>query len=80
MIVGLFGGAVTIPLPSLPIRAITLGGSYVESLKEMHELLDLAKKGAVTPLPIVTRPLASVSEVLEELRVGQIRGRAVLTP
>src|ERR1700726_521710 len=41
VIVGLFGGDITLSLPLLPMRAITIQGSYVASLDELKELLAL---------------------------------------
>ncbi len=65
VVVGLFGGDITLPTPSLPLRAITLQGSYVGSLTEMAELLDLVRRKGAPDLPVGTRPLAAVNEALE---------------
>ncbi len=80
IVVGLFGGDITLPTPSLPLRAITLQGSYVGSLTEMAELLDLVRRKGAPDLPIGTRPLAAVNEALEDLKAGKVVGRLVLTP
>ena len=68
------------PTPFFPMRALTIQGSYVGSLPEMKELLDLVKRTGAPPVPIRTRPLADVNEVLEDLRAGKIIGRVVLEP
>ena len=80
IIVGLFGGDITVPTPSFPLRAITIQGSYVGSLNEMAELLDLVQRKGVPDLPVGTRPLAAVNDALEELKRGKVVGRLVLTP
>lgn len=80
IVVGLYGGALNLSLPVLPIRAITVMGSYVGSLNEMRELVELARQGALKPLPIATHPLDEVGQVMAALRAGRITGRAVLTP
>jgi D-arabinose 1-dehydrogenase-like Zn-dependent alcohol dehydrogenase len=80
VIVGLFGGDITLSLPLLPMRAITVQGSYVGSLAEMRELLALVATGKVPAVPISERPLAEANTVLEELKAGRIIGRAVLRP
>jgi D-arabinose 1-dehydrogenase-like Zn-dependent alcohol dehydrogenase len=80
IIVGLFGGDITVPTPSFPLRAITIQGSYVGSLTEMAELLDLVQRKGVPDLPVGTRPLAAVNDALEELKSGKVVGRLVLTP
>jgi D-arabinose 1-dehydrogenase-like Zn-dependent alcohol dehydrogenase len=74
------GGNVTLSLPLLPLRAITVQGSYVGSLAEMKELLGLVTAGKVPPVPISQRPLHEANTVLEELAAGRIIGRAVLAP
>jgi D-arabinose 1-dehydrogenase-like Zn-dependent alcohol dehydrogenase len=80
IIVGLYGGDITLPLPVLPMRAITLQGSYVGSLTEMTELLDLVRRTGLPPLPVATRPLAEVNAALADLRAGKVVGRVVLVP
>ncbi len=80
IIVGLFGGDVTLSLPLLPMRAITVRGSYVGSLGEMTELMDLVRGGSVARIPIAIRPLDTVNAALDELRAGRAVGRLVLTP
>jgi alcohol dehydrogenase, propanol-preferring len=80
VIVGLFGGDLTLSLPLLPLRAMTVQGSYVGSLAEMKELLGLVAAGKVPPVPVRQRPLHEANAVLGELKAGGITGRAVLTP
>lgn len=80
VIVGLFGGDITIPTPHFPIRALTVQGSYVGSLTDMKELLDLVKKSGMPQMPVTTRPLAEVNAALDDLRAGKVIGRVVLTP
>jgi D-arabinose 1-dehydrogenase-like Zn-dependent alcohol dehydrogenase len=82
IVVGLFGGDITIATPFLPMRALTLRGSYVGSQTDMAELLDLVKRTGVPSVPIKTRPLdvTNVNGALNDLRAGKIVGRVVLTP
>lgn len=80
VIVGLFGGQIEIALPTLPMRAIAIEGSFVGSLDEMKALMDLARGGGLEPIPLETRPLDRVAETLDDLRGGRIRGRAVVEP
>ena len=79
-VVGLYGGDVTVPTPYLPLRAMTLRGSYVGSQTDMAELLDLVKRTGMPPVPMKTRPLEEVNATLNDLRAGKIVGRVVLTP
>ena len=48
VIVGLYGGDITLSLPPLPMRAITIQGSYVGSLPETREtrLEDVRAEGS----------------------------------
>jgi alcohol dehydrogenase/propanol-preferring alcohol dehydrogenase len=76
--VGLFGGELRVPLPLMPIKALTIQGSYVGSLPELRELVDLAKAGKVPPIPVTTQPLPTANEALMRLRDGKVTGRVVL--
>ncbi len=80
IIVGLYGGALSVSLPLLPFRMATIAGSYVGTLGEMAELLDLVRSGAVAPVPVTTRPLSQASEALADLVAGRVMGRTVLSP
>jgi D-arabinose 1-dehydrogenase-like Zn-dependent alcohol dehydrogenase len=80
VVVGLFGGAFSSPIPLLPMRAVSIIGSYVGSLGETKEMLSLVKAGKVAPIPIEERPLAQASKTLDDLRQGKIIGRVVLRP
>jgi D-arabinose 1-dehydrogenase-like Zn-dependent alcohol dehydrogenase len=80
IIVGLYGGDITLSLPPFPMRAITVQGSYVGSLPEMAELMDLVRRTGSPPVPVATRRLDDINAVLDDLRGGKIVGRVVLTP
>jgi len=75
---GLFGGELVHPLPPFAQRAIGLVGSYVGNLKELKEVVALAKKKKLKPTPVSTRPGTEVNAVLEELKAGKVLGRVVL--
>lgn len=80
VIVGLFGGGATWALPLIPIKALTIQGSYVGNLRETQELLDLVRAKKIAPIPVTTMPLARANEALVDLQKGRLVGRAVLTP
>ncbi|MBX3491066.1 MAG: alcohol dehydrogenase catalytic domain-containing protein [Parvibaculum sp.] len=80
VIVGLFGGGFSMPIPMFPMRALTIGGSYVGSLGETHEMMDLVKAGKIDPIPVSERPLGQGSQALDDLRKGSVMGRVVLKP
>jgi D-arabinose 1-dehydrogenase-like Zn-dependent alcohol dehydrogenase len=80
VIVGLYGGDITLSLPPFPMRAITVQGSYVGSLPEMTELIELVRRTGLPPVPVAPRRLDDVNAVLGDLRAGKVVGRVVLTP
>ena len=42
-------------LPPIPMRALTIQGSYVGSLPEMKELMDLVRRKGLPAVPVKTR-------------------------
>lgn len=79
VVVGLFGGAVQLPLATLPLKMMSIIGSYVGNLDEMHELMALVTAGEVKPVPITPRPLREAAQAIADLRDGKALGRYVLT-
>lgn len=80
IIVGLFGGAAKVPLASLPLRPISIVGSYVGRLDEARELIALLQRGAAPAPPMHERPLDEANAAMEDLRAGRVVGRVVLKP
>jgi len=80
IVVGLYGGEITLSLPPFPMKAIAIQGSYTGSLTDTAELIDLVQRTGLPPVPTATRPLDDVNAVLADLRAGKIVGRVVLTP
>jgi alcohol dehydrogenase, propanol-preferring len=76
--VGLFGGELMLPLPLMAMRALTVQGSYVGTVKDLRELVALAQAGDVQPLPVTTVPQSHADEALMRLRDGKVTGRIVL--
>jgi alcohol dehydrogenase, propanol-preferring len=76
--VGLYGGELSIALPALILRALDLRGSYVGSLNELRELIDLARQGRIKPLSVESIPMENVNTALDQLRAGKVNGRLVL--
>jgi D-arabinose 1-dehydrogenase-like Zn-dependent alcohol dehydrogenase len=76
---GLFGGEITLAMPPIAQRAITIRGSYVGDVAELKAVVALAKKRKLKPLPLATRPAADVNAVLEDLKAGKVLGRVVLS-
>jgi D-arabinose 1-dehydrogenase-like Zn-dependent alcohol dehydrogenase len=78
IICGLYGGELVHALPPIAQRAIGIIGSYVGNLQELKEVVALAKKGKLKPLPVETRSGANANAALEDLKAGRVVGRLVL--
>ena len=78
VIVGLFGGGFSMPVPLFPMKAIAVEGSFVGSLAEMNELLELAKSGKLQKLKLDQRPMSEANNALNDLANGNVMGRVVL--
>jgi D-arabinose 1-dehydrogenase-like Zn-dependent alcohol dehydrogenase len=78
VIIGLYGGALSMPIPFIPMNARIIQGSYVGSLQDMSELMTMVRDGKIAPIDIVERPLAEANAALADLKAGQVRGRQVL--
>ena len=76
--VGLFGGDITLMLPVMAMRELTVGGSYVGNPKELRELVALAQEGTLKPLAYSTMPMNQANAALMRLRDGKVTGRVVL--
>jgi alcohol dehydrogenase, propanol-preferring len=80
IVVGLFGGDITLSLPFIPIRAMTIQGSYTGSLKELNELLKLVRNRPLPLVPTKTTRLGDAQNVIADLKAGKVIGRTVLKP
>ncbi len=76
--VGLFGGELTVALPIMAMRALTVQGSYVGNPNDLRELVRLAQDGSLQALPVSTIPQNQANEALMRLRAGKVTGRLVL--
>ena len=80
IVVGLFGGDITLSLPLIPIRAMTIQGSYTGSLKELNELIKLVRNRPLPLVPTKTTALDCAQHVIADIKAGKVIGRTVLTP
>ena len=80
VIVGLFGGAMTLAVPLVPMKALTIQGSYIGSPAELRELVALVRGHGMPTTSIDRRPLAQAAQALDDLRLGKVVGRVVLVP
>jgi alcohol dehydrogenase/propanol-preferring alcohol dehydrogenase len=76
--VGLFGGELRVPLPPMAMRMLGVQGSFVGTPADLRAVVDLARSGALQPLPVQTLPLAEADAAVTRLRRGDVTGRLVL--
>jgi propanol-preferring alcohol dehydrogenase len=80
VMVGLFGGALELSLPIIPLRGFTITGAYTGSFNDLVDLVNLSKSGKIKSVVNRTYKLGDANQALEDLRAGKIVGRAVLNP
>ena len=80
VICGLMGGDITLALPIIPMRPLTIQGSYVGTLAELRELVALVQRTKMAPIPVTRRPLSQANDALQALHEGRVVGRTILVP
>ena len=80
ILVGLFGGAVELPLVSVPLKAMTIQGAYTGNYNDMLELIKLAQRGVINPIVSKHYKLDDANTALDDLKNRKIIGRAVINP
>jgi D-arabinose 1-dehydrogenase-like Zn-dependent alcohol dehydrogenase len=80
VIVGLFGGTFTMPIPYFPFLSLTVQGSYVGTLADLTELIALGQNGGIGEVPHTVRPLGEATQALADLKAGKVLGRIILQP
>lgn len=78
IMVGLFGGELNLALPFMPMRALTIQGSFVGAPADLRKLVELAQGGNLPKLPIETVPRREADAALHRLKAGDVTGRLVL--
>ena len=74
-----YGGTVTLPTIQLVLGEITVVGNLIGTNPDLTDLIALAQQGKVV-LRSTGCPLDAANEVIDDLRHGRIRGRAILIP
>ena len=77
VVVGLYGGSMYLSLSMLPLKVVNIVGSYVGTQQDLLELLDLVRRGHVTPVPIIKIQLSAAPIAIHDLRSGKDIGRYV---
>lgn len=80
VVCGLMGGDIHISLPIIPMRPLKIEGSYVGTLRELRELVELVKQTGLKAIPVTKRPMSEINAAFEDLHHGRVIGRTVLVP
>lgn len=78
VVVGLAGGTIELPLALFPLRGVQVLGNFTGTLKDLVELVDIVKKGLVSPVVSGVYPLEDANVALEKLKHGEVSGRILL--
>jgi alcohol dehydrogenase len=79
VVTGLLGGTFSMAAAMFAIKAMTIEGTLTGPLAQAREVLDLARSGAIAPIPTHDRPLGQAQGALDDLRAGRVVGRTVLS-
>jgi alcohol dehydrogenase, propanol-preferring len=79
LVVGLPADSICFPPILMASLEISIQASAVGTRQDLREVLAMAAARTLH-CHVATRPLAQVNEVMEQLRLGQVAGRIVLTP
>jgi D-arabinose 1-dehydrogenase-like Zn-dependent alcohol dehydrogenase len=80
VVIGLMGGEVSISLNPLVTSERTIKGSFLGTLAEAHEMVEMVRKGMINYRAVVTRryKLGEVNEALKALEEGKLLGRQII--
>jgi alcohol dehydrogenase/propanol-preferring alcohol dehydrogenase len=73
--VGLFGGDLVAPLPILTLQLLSIRGTLTGTIEELQEVIDLAKKGKLKPVPIERMNMNDANAAIGMMEKGQVTGR-----
>ncbi|XP_066275285.1 alcohol dehydrogenase-like [Branchiostoma lanceolatum] len=80
VVVGLLGGddPGSVPLMPYVLSRHQMAGVLMGSLPQLKDLVALMAQGNVKAPPISHHPLENVYDVLQDLKAGKVKGRAVV--
>ena len=79
IVVGLLGGAMASPIPAFPMSQRTVRGSFVGSLGETNEMMELLRSnGGITVPPHTFKSIHEASKCLRDLQKSGILGRQIM--
>ena len=78
VICGLMGGEIKLSIPVIPMRPLTIQGSYVGTVEELRELVELVKETHMSAIPVKKLPISQINSAFGDLKDGNVIGRIVL--
>jgi alcohol dehydrogenase, propanol-preferring len=78
VLIGVAGGELTLSLTTMVFRAALIVGSYTGTLQDLREVVDLAKSGRLSPIPLTVMSKDDANEALALLHKGEVTGRIIL--
>ena len=78
ILVGMLGGKFEVQLPLMTFSSRVLQGSYLGSIQEMRELMDLVRAGKIEPVPVEARHVSMANDTIADLKAGNIPGLVCL--
>ena len=78
ILVGMLGGKFEVQLPLMTFSSRVLQGSYLGSIQEMKELMELVKAEKIEPVPVETRHISMANDTIADLKAGKIPGLVCL--
>jgi alcohol dehydrogenase/propanol-preferring alcohol dehydrogenase len=76
--VGVMGGSIEMSLVGNIFKGLTVYSNITGNLEELRTLVQLAKEGKLSPVPVQKMPWNSVNEAMDLLKAGKVTGRMVL--
>jgi len=77
VLVGISVNQYDLPLVDTIVKGIQVRGSYLGTRRELEEVFELARSGAIRP-HVETHPIDETPAILDAMRRGEILGRAVI--
>ncbi|KAH7009637.1 alcohol dehydrogenase [Ilyonectria destructans] len=76
--VGVMGGSIEMSLVGNIFKGLTIYSNITGNLDELRRLVQMAKEGKLSPVPIQEMAWDSVNEAMDLLKAGKVSGRIVL--
>jgi propanol-preferring alcohol dehydrogenase len=76
--VGVMGGSIEMSLVGNTFKGLTVYSNITGNLEELRSLVQLAKEGKLSPVPVQKMAWNSVNEAMDLLKAGKVTGRMVL--